>query len=68
MPDEPEGFSLDEKAIDAIADKVAKRLRPKEPAPWDKQTERRVKERRTPKEPPKPPNKKVGGLITYKGD
>jgi hypothetical protein len=57
-------FNLDSKAVDAIADRVAKRLKPKEPDPWDTKTERRAAERRKPREPEKKVGK-VGGLISY---
>jgi hypothetical protein len=66
MADDPEPtFSLDSKAVDAIADKVAKRLKPKEPDPWDTKTERRAAERRKPREP-EVKVKRVGGIISYK--
>ena len=66
MPDEEAAFVLDDKSAEAIALRVAKHLKPKDPPPWDTKTERRVAERRKPKEPDKPKTRKLGGLITYK--
>jgi len=66
MSDEKEtSYNLDEKAVDAIALRVVKHLKPKEPPPWDEKTERRAAERRKPKDVKGPKIGKVGGIISY---